>query len=210
MSSDSTFWGQNPCILFQSLSLIPNDTMTKDEKLNALTRLSLIASAVLYAMNYPQWNLFLIGSICIIILIHVSQNKDREGFTITPRYRDADFRQTVVAPVFAEERQLLPPTYSSVESLVALEDEPRQRPMRPQNYPYGQYLSKTNLLPSDEYATHMMNGGAVQAKNYANSAFLRHRLAFQDNMMRIHRKKIARRFKHTNCLNDTVSPFNSF
>jgi len=75
-------------------------------------------------------------------------------------------------------------------------------------YPYGQYLTRTNLLPSDEEATHMLNGGPRQAREYVNSNFARHTIAFRENMTRLYKKKLARRFRSNN--NDVFSPFQGY
>ena len=70
-------------------------------------------------------------------------------------------------------------------------------------------MTRTNLLPSDEYATHHNpTGGARSAREYINSTFTKHDLAFRENMMRTYHKKLNRRFRHNN--NDTWSPFHGY
>lgn len=203
------FWVDDPCILFTDFALIPNKNMTKNEKLNTLTRWAIIISAVMYAMGYEYWFTFLILALLLILILKYTGDKNeplKEGFTVTPTYQGLDFQQTSVAPLFAEEWQIYPPAYD----LYANQPPPAtfQEPLMPQSYPYGQYLTRTNLLPTDEYYTHMLNGGPRQAREYANSAFLRHSLASRDNFTKLYKKSLARRYRQ-NC-NDVVSPYYSY
>lgn len=206
------FWTEDPCILVTNIKVLPTSEMSKDEKLNALTRLSLIISLILYYYKYEYWFTFLLISLLLIVLIKYAGKKDntddkQENFTLTPTYASPDLHTTTLAPLFSEEWQVYPPAYdvyvNSPDPNITFEE-----PLQPQMYPYGQYLTKTNLLPSDEYGTHMLNGGPRQAREYANSAFLRHRLGYQENMSRLYKKKLARRFRQ-NC-NDTFSPYQSY
>lgn len=200
--------------------------MSQDEKMNALTRLALAISAGLYFMKYEFWFTFLILSILgVVLLKYGGIRKDNftavaeaeksspvgettlvEDFTLVPTYASPDMHVTTVAPIFAEEWQIYPPAY---DILVNTPPEVSfEEPLNPQSYPYGQYLTRTNLLPSDEQGTRMLNGGSKQARSYANSAFLRHSLGFRDNMSKLYKKKLARRFRHST--QDTFSPFNSY
>ena len=117
-----------------------------------------------------------------------------------------------VSPAFTEEWQVNPQIYDSVDvpdfsqnpddGLFSGFDEPPRS-----GKPYAQYLTRTNLLPSDE---DKISGGAygTNAREYANSSFTRNSIAFRENMMSVYKKKLNRRFKH-NC-NDTFSPFNAY
>ncbi len=51
-------------------------------------------------------------------------------------------------------------------------------------------------------------GGARNAREYYNSTFLKNDLAFRENMTRIYKKKLDRRFRHNT--QDTWSPFQSY
>lgn len=213
--SDPKFWVENPCILVTDIKVFPTAEMCKDEKLNALTRLSIIIALVMYLMRYRHWFIFLVLALFIIVLLKyvkvpTSQAPiDKEHFTIVPTYVGTDFQQTTVTPTFAEEWQIPPPAYD-VYTQVPYPDNPDtfEKPLKPQSYPYGQYLTRTNLLPADEYYTHLGCGGPQKAREYINSTFLRHDLAFRENMMRLYKKKLSRRFRH-NC-QDTFSPYHSY
>lgn len=215
------FWARDPCVLLSPFELVPGVDATRNAKLNALTRLILIATAVLAYLKYQHWLSFLALALLAVVLLKHAPGpgtcKDdtvqeapspgvREGFTVTPTYNAPDFMQTTVAPTFAEEWQIPPPSYDIYSSTPA--QSTFFDPPDPRSYPYGQYLTKTNQLPSDEYYTHTKTGGLREAREYQNSAFLRHDLAFRDNMMRIRKLSLERRFRH-NC-NDIFSPYYSF
>ena len=213
---EEKFWLDDPCTLFLNIRLFPLPEMSRNAKLNALTRCSLIISGVLYVMQYEWWFTFLILTILtILVLKYAGKGKgdddNKEGFTLVPTYANPDFQTTTVAPLFAEEWQIIPPAYDLYENQppTAAEGATFEEPMNPQSYPYGQYLTRTNLLPSDEYGTHMLNGGPRQAREYINTSFLRHDMAHREQMTKLYKKKLARRFRHTNS-SDTFSPFSGY
>ena len=226
MSVERKFWLENPCSLVTSLNFFPRSEMSKGEKLNALTRLSLLIAGVMYFMKYPHWLSFLVIAVLLaIILFYTGNSPDKdgktscetegiEGFTIVPTYDSNDFSSTVVSPTYSEEWHIPPPSYDISTNTVPTSTMSFEKPARPQSYPYGQYLTKTNLLPSDEYMTHMGCGGPRKAREYMNSAFLRHDLAFRDNMSRLYKKKLDRRFRHYRygggTGSDTFSPYSSY
>lgn len=203
------FWTENPCALIQDLTPVPTCDMSKEDRLNALTRLVLLVSLYLYWKDNKQWHVFLGAGLAIIILIHYSKPGVREGFSVNPTYSGADYTTTIVAPVYAEEWHEPPPEYELIDTLVEPEEiYGRTRPIDPRRYPYGQYFTNTNLLPSQERDIHEMNLGLTKTREFINDAYTRRDVAFRDDMMRIHRKKLERRFRH-NC-NDTFSPYTSY
>lgn len=202
------FWIEDPAVLVKNLRFFPTSDMTLDEKLNSLTRLVLIVTAVLVYLKFKYRWIFLLSALLIIAFLRYG-NCVRENFTISPTYKATDLHQTTVSPTYAEEWQVIPPAYD----LYSQFPEPKitdtfQTPLDPRSYPYGQYMTRTNILPSDEYKTHLMCGGVTPAREYWNHKFIRDRLAFQDNMTRLHKKKLDRRFR--NNANDTFSPYNSY
>ena len=200
---------ERPCALIQDLRPIPVDTMTKDQKLNAVTRLVLLITLGLYWKKNKYWQYFLGVGLVAILAMKYSKPCFREGFSVTPTYSGADFTQTIVAPTFAEEWQNPPPTYDIIETLSSLDDIFEGTPdLDPRSYPYGQYLTKTNLLPSDEFDVHKSNMGLTKTREFMNNAYTRHDVAFRNDIMKIHKKKLARRFRQ-NC-NDNFSPYHSY
>lgn len=208
--SDEAFFVNDVCVLFTNFNIFPSEKMSKDQKLNALARLSLAIAGILYLSQYENWLTFLVIAILIIVLLKYATKKDepstREDFTLVPTYSSPDMHTTTVSPLFAEEWQVYPPTYDTYTNTTT--PVHFEEPLTPQSYPYGQYLTRTNLLPSDEYATRMLNGGQRQAREYVNSAFTRHEMAHRENMTRLYKKKLDRRFRHNT--GDTFSPFHSY
>lgn len=213
--ADATkFWIEDPSILFTDLVFFPTAGMTREQKLNALTRLAVVIAGAMYVMEYKHWSTFLLGSVLFLVIVEYAEKTKegrikKEGFSIVPTRVGDDFHETIVAPLFAEEVRIPPPAYE-MESQVDFTDIPFEEPMRPQSYPYGQYLTRTNLLPSDEYLVHMNpTGGAKTAREFANSSFTKHTMAFRENMSRIYKKSLERRFRHNNVA-DSFSPFTSY
>lgn len=203
------FWLEDPSQLF-TLQIFPAQGMTKAEKLNSITLLILIISLILYLMGIKWWLIFLLLGLLLVVILQYAPASSKvfpqlEGFSITPTYLSPDFQQTVVAPVFAEEWRIEPPAYDVYTGYVA----PMQfdEPSNFLNFPYGQYLSPTNLLPQDEYYVRQMCSKR-NAREYSNSSFLRNRIAFQENMTRMYKKEQERRFRSTGA--DAYSPYYSF
>ncbi len=210
MPDKEKFWVKKPCVLATEPYIFPSPDMTKTQKLNALTRLSIVAAGIMYFMDFKYWYLFALIVIILIILLNFNTKGEKEKFSIVPTYVGTDFQQTVVAPTFAEEWHDPPPAYD-IFTQVPLQGDAKstfETPMQPQSYPYGQVLSRTNLLPSDEFYTHLGCGGAKTAREYINSTYTRHDLAHRENMMRIYKKKLNRRFRHN--VADTFSPYHSY
>ncbi len=89
-STPSTFWIDNPAILFQSAEIIPHDAMNNAERLNAMTRIVIIISILMFLYNFPFWWLFLgLSIIFIIIYWFFMQEREktykRKEFLRTPR-----------------------------------------------------------------------------------------------------------------------------
>lgn len=205
------FWINDPSILLMDFHLIPRRDMTRSEKLNALTRLAGVITAILYAYKYEYWQTFLAIAIAIIVLLSMVGKEDyslKEHFTAVPTYQSTSPQaETSVAPLFAEEWQIYPPAYdiyANVPPPITFEE-----PLLPQSYPYGQYLTHTNLMPQDENAVRQMSGSPRAAREFANDAWTRHSLAFRDNMTKINKKLLAQRFQQSS-LYDNFSPYNSY
>lgn len=216
MATKIKFWIDDPCILFTDLVFFPVADMTKEQKFNAFTRLAITIAIIMYAMEYKHWLTFLLLALLVIVVAFYASKspssdvkENIEGFSIVPTRIDDDFHNTIVAPTFAEEVRIPPPAYDEYSNITELVDPPFEEPLRPQSYPYGQYLTTTNLLPSDEYLIRQNpSGGAKSAREFAGSLYLKNRIAEQENMTRIFKKSLARRFRHNE--NDTFSPFSSY
>ena len=223
------FWVEDPCILLTDIKFFPTQEMTKDEKLNALTRLSLVVGGGLYFAKYEYWFTFIILALLMILILKYATAKEGfavaspsvgstpvdagsetsiENFTLVPTFPNPNMHQTTVSPLFSEEWQVYPPVYDLYTNTGAA-NVTYQEPLMPQSYPYGQYLTTTNLLPNDEQGARLLNGGPRQAREYVNSAWTRNTLAHRDNMTRLYKLRLARRFRH-NVTDDSFSPYSSY
>lgn len=131
-----------------------------------------------------------------------------EHFTIVPTAFQP-FNHLTVSPMYAEEWHVRPPVYDLYINQPLREREYQQinKIDDPRDYPYGQYLTTTNLLPGDEKKIALYCNSKSNALGYINSTFTMNDIAFRENMTRIMKKKLARRFRHE--CNDTFSPYYS-
>ena|ERR1700694_3787318 len=120
------------------------------------------------------------------------------------------FNHVAVSPIFAEEWHVRPPVYDfyiNRPQKVASELIPNKIE-DPRDFPYGQYLTTTNLLPGEEKKVALFCNKKSSALAYINNQFTRREIAFRDDITRLLKKKLHRRFRH-NCY-DTWSPYQSF
>lgn len=81
------FWLEDPTILFKNFQLLPTIMMTQTERLNALTRLIIIITIVLFFMKISYWFVFLFLGIVIVIGLYQysrENNKDKTEFYNCP------------------------------------------------------------------------------------------------------------------------------
>lgn len=218
MGEPEKFWAEDPCALATRLELFPTAPMSKNRKLNALTRLAAVLALVMALLKQPHAGTFLLAALLVVVLLKFapcgkSDGGDGQGstpieeFTRTPTYVNSDFHQTIVSPTYAEEWQIPPPAYDIYDSYPV--PEPPVEPLKPQSYPYGQYRTVTNeLVPADSYVVDQMCGGAQPAREMANDYWTRQSLAFRDNMTRLFKLKLNRRFRQ-NCAS-TWDSFSSY
>jgi hypothetical protein len=114
------------------------------------------------------------------------------------------FRHLVVSPMFAEEWHVRPPVYDLFQSYPK-QEPPVNNVLDPRDWPYGQYLTTTNLLPREEKATRLFCNGLSNAIKYVVSDFTAHDIAKREQLSHIAKLKLARRYRQ-NC-NDSFSPF---
>lgn len=121
-----------------------------------------------------------------------------------------DFVHMTSPPAYVDEWHVRPPAYDIYTNLpYEVYKEPEVNKIEdPRDYPYGQYLTKTNLLPSDEAKVNLFFGSKSAALGYINSSFTKHDLIFRNNISTIFKQMLDRRFRHN--YNDTFSPYHSF
>uniref|UniRef100_A0A6C0JQ32 Uncharacterized protein n=1 Tax=viral metagenome TaxID=1070528 RepID=A0A6C0JQ32_9ZZZZ len=132
----------------------------------------------------------------------------KENFSIVPTEL-TPFNHVSVAPIFAESRHIKPPYYDIYENRVRNEKKLyTDKDQDPRHFPFSQYLTETNLLPGDESRVKLFCDGRTRAMNYYNSSWIRNDIEFREEMSRILKKKLQKRFRHE--CNDTFSPYQSF
>ena len=74
--SPINFWLEDPSALFQTLDVVPNQDMTDAERLNAMTRVVILITAVMFIVKFPLWWAFLaIGIVVSIILWYIVKDR---------------------------------------------------------------------------------------------------------------------------------------
>lgn len=228
--SDDKFWLEDLSILLKEPSIIPTSCMSRTQKLNSLSRLVIVISVGMYFMEYKDWLKFLLISLAIIIVIYIStrdKNDSNQPKNIE-NYQGVNTAQGLstfipngplstsipIQPVFSESIRNPPHRYDVVEMVEdpveivsGLGDGTSQ--VDPRSYPYGQYLSKTNHLPSDEFAMRTNPTGSLHhAVTYANNTYLVNDIKNREELLKIHKTKLNRRFR--SCTNKIVSPYSSY
>jgi fatty acid desaturase len=70
-------WIDDPLIIFQNYALIPSYGMTEAERLNAITRLIIVITVVLFFIPIASWWIFfLLGLGLVVVLYLTSKNKN--------------------------------------------------------------------------------------------------------------------------------------
>lgn len=71
-------WLENPYNLFSSPKLVPMEGMTFTEQMNAITRLIIIISLVLFLLGFKQSFLFLLLAMSFIVILYYIQKRNME------------------------------------------------------------------------------------------------------------------------------------
>jgi hypothetical protein len=70
-------WIDDPSTIFQNYALIPSYGMTEAERLNAITRLIIVITVILFFIPIASWWIFfLLGLGLVVILYLTSKNKN--------------------------------------------------------------------------------------------------------------------------------------
>ena len=216
------FWVEDPCILFLDPVFFPSNNQTREQKLNALTRLVIVVTVIMYISEYDNWLLFLVVALLVIILIqYISKSREyeggklRENFTFTNRYTDLPYERTndgsfitTLAPPQAETELLPPVNFDTGETELIPLDGYNNGDMG------NAYMTHTTLLPETE-STIMTSQPAFtlnQAMDYANNSWIynrdiNHRREVVNNFRRImNQRNISGNYtgyKQPSCLNTT-------
>ena len=81
------FWIEDPRFLFCTLNPYPKGSVMSTRRLNAMTRLIIYISLIMYCCKYKYWYLFLALSLLFIILLYYSTNNNN-NMTSSKEYFD--------------------------------------------------------------------------------------------------------------------------
>lgn len=84
--SNERFWLEEPISLFRSATLIPQCGMTTAVRLNALTRLILLITLILYLFCVGQWWLFLLLGLLLVIVLYFLDQQTLNQYNIVENY----------------------------------------------------------------------------------------------------------------------------
>ena len=82
-TNNTKFWIYDPSILFQTYDIIPTDNMCNVNRMNALTRVIILISLVMFIIKFPLWWLFLLLGIFIIIFFWCILDIDHDSNNLT-------------------------------------------------------------------------------------------------------------------------------
>ena len=72
------FWIMDPSVLFQTFEIYPNDAMNDAARFNAMTRVIIIIAAIMFAVGFQFWWLFLVlGLLVVIVLWWVTKEREQ-------------------------------------------------------------------------------------------------------------------------------------
>ena len=78
MTNEKEFWLQNPKNIFAKPHILPECDMSQEEKLNALTRLVILITIILFIAFWGTWVWikFLLCSLIVILILWLSVRND--------------------------------------------------------------------------------------------------------------------------------------
>lgn len=86
--SREKFWLEEPIWLLQQMTLIPQCGMSPAARLNALTRLILVITLILYLCCFGQWWLFLLLGLLLVIILYYTDPAVRalDNYSLVENY----------------------------------------------------------------------------------------------------------------------------
>lgn len=72
------FWTENPEILIRDIALVPNEDMTTEERMNAITRIIIIVFIIMLVLKYQHALTFLLIALIIVILMYYSVKRNEK------------------------------------------------------------------------------------------------------------------------------------
>ena len=87
-------WIEDLCVLFEHSTILPTKTMSRNEKVNSITRLILLIFTIMVILKYPYSVNFLCLSIIIILILYF--------LTVKEYYSDMDYPTVYKNPLIAQ------------------------------------------------------------------------------------------------------------
>lgn len=215
------FWVNDPCILFTDIVFFPVQSMTPNEKLNAITRLVLLITIIMIACRYEYWAAFLLvglvivllGKLIIVPLISTPTSETIENFSVSPTYVPVNANMYEVcasdgipdvSPVYSDydfKTITVPPVFSEewrspppcYDSHDVSADLTDLCDIEDDRPVYAQYITPSNLLPYQQLGT--FNQTLDYAKLYMNDEFTKDTLQFRNDMTRLFTNKVDRWYR---------------
>lgn len=104
---DEKFWLDSPSDLLTNLSLFPTESMKKEARLNAITRLIILISILLYLIKSEHWMTVLFAGLGMVLIIYKFNLRQFKGFKDNLEY----FNKPVNFEVERESRYRTFPRY---------------------------------------------------------------------------------------------------
>jgi hypothetical protein len=106
------FWFEDPKSLIKTFDAVPNDNMNDAERLNAMTRMIIIITAVMFVVKFPLWWLFLALGLLVVIIfwyiikgyeeIYANQVKKQREYLRPPRGSIVRPLNNIIRPIKRE------------------------------------------------------------------------------------------------------------
>lgn len=225
--SNEKFWIEEPCVLFTSFAIVPTSSMTKDEKLNALTRLTILVTIILYVIGYPYWLYFLLIALIVILLLKYVPAGSKEPFTMlspttfytshaagcgdqsinisstglsSPGTVGSSTHETIVdlpGEMIPDDEEVFD-CYETIEPTVLYPKQCPPNTRKCRAYGQSSYHTKTTLLPSNEADINCMNGGSNGARCIVNQLYTTNSLKYRAGLEYDYQRALNRRNKLCN------------
>lgn len=216
------FWLDSPQDLV-GLYLFPRKEDSISTKLNSFTRILIIVVVGMMALQYKNWLVVLLtGLVVVLVLAYINRGSEdkKQGFAkiadldtniealdINP-YNPSDLRPVNLEPTYADSWPNDTISYDIIDNVIENQNVPMTVDRLDfDQRPYGQYITRTNLMPRDELAVQSFMGSSNRARDYINSTFAERDVRAREDSMKFIKLKMNSRFKH-NCYSE-VSPYTS-
>lgn len=180
------FWLECPVQLFKSLDIVPEKSMCVGSKLNALTRLALLISLVLFVAKIKEWYMFLIGALVFVVFSYFVCNGTKEGFsgiqTLNPVwYHDQSTPIESIDAMCNQDYELVDDHYTNDVEYIDTEYRPRL------------YFGVSRLMPDEEDQFENLDRQQLQRLN--TEKYADRTIEARESIVQIFKKELEERFE---------------